>query len=144
MQDPIDKPTTLNSFKQLEILKSKPIPLKPKPEKSKGYFEEAKKLLQSLKKAYPIVFNVEKSLPLAVGIEKKIIENHPEFALPVLRLALSIWTRREKYLLAVIEGPQRYHLDGAVASPISESEKAYSQLRLAQKLQKKAAEKKQK
>ncbi len=127
----------LNSFKDLQTLKeSFKKPVEPSKKKHHSNFEEAKQALKQLKKAYPVAFNENKPLPLALGAAKEIAKNMPELAAPVLRLALAIWTKQTIYLQVVIAGGDRYNLDGSVSGTVQESEKEYSQKMLERKQEK--------
>lgn len=127
----IDTTKTLHSFQGLKEVKAEfeKSAQKAQEESQKRYLE-AKKFLEQLKSTYPIIFNSAKPLPLAIGIEKEIAKRHPESSRAIQKLALSLWTRREKYLNAVIAGENRHTLDGAVAGTIQNSEKEYSQAKL--------------
>lgn len=127
MKNNNDNNSTFSSFKDLTPLKEEFSKFeKERQEKQRKHFLEAKQIIEQLKKAYPIVFSVDEPLPLAVGIEKVLRKLHPDFVVPALRFALSIWTKREKYLLAIIAGDNRYNLDGSVAGSLQDSEKEYS------------------
>ncbi len=122
---------TLNSFQALEGLKKsleaeKPIPKTPK----KGRFKQINEIIQQLETQYPQVFNSEKPLPLAIGIQKQIRSIHPQFSSALLGAGLFIWTGRKNYLEAVIAGKKRHNLDGTVAAAITKSEKEYSKGKL--------------
>lgn len=136
-----DTNKTLHSFQELKEVKEEF-------EKSAQQLQEerhkryaaAKKLTDALKATYPTVFSSAKPQPLAIGIEKEIFKLHPEFSLPILKLALLLWTRREKYLAAVIAGENRYALDGSISGTIQASEKEYSQTKLAHLAESKQAQ----
>ncbi|MCX7122753.1 MAG: ProQ/FINO family protein [Gammaproteobacteria bacterium] len=123
-----------SSFKDLQALKeSFKKPVQTSKKKHHSNFEEAKQVLKQLKKTYPVVFNANKPLPLALGAAKEIAKNLPELSASVLRLALAIWTKQEIYLQAVIAGGDRYNLDGSVSGAVQEAEKEYSQKMLERK-----------
>ena len=126
-----------SSFRDLQALKeSFKKPVQPTQKKQRSQFEEAKQVLKQLKKAYPVAFNANKPLPLALGAAKEIAKNLPGLADAVLRLALAIWTKQAIYLQSVIAGGDRYNLDGSVSGVIQESEKEYSQKMLERKQEK--------
>ncbi len=121
---------TLNSFQALGVLKKSLEVKKAAPSKPKSRFNQVKEALQQLEKQHPLVFNAQKPLPLAIGIEKQIRKEHPLFSVILLRSSLAVWTRQEAYLLAVIAHNHRHNLDGSVATIIQESEKEYSKGKL--------------
>ena len=123
-----------SSCKDLQALKeSFKKPVEPSKKKHRSNFEETKQALKQLKKTYPVAFNANKPLPLALGAAKEIAKNLPELAAPILRLAMAIWTKQAIYLQAVIVGGDRYNLDGSVSGAVQESEKEYSQKMLNRK-----------
>ena len=122
---------TLTSFQALESLKKsleteKPAPKTPK----KSRFKQINEIMQQLEAQYPQVFNSEKPLPLAIGIQKQIRSIHPQFSSALLGAGLFIWTGRKNYLEAVITGKKRHNIDGTVAATITKTEKEYSKGRL--------------
>ncbi len=121
---------TLTSFQALEGLKKSLEAEKPAPKKPKGRFKQINEIIQQLEAQYPQIFNSEKPLPLAIGIQKQIRIMHPQFSSALLGASLFIWTGRKNYLEAVIAGKKRHNLDGSVAASITKSEKEYSKGRL--------------
>ncbi|MCX7123814.1 MAG: ProQ/FinO family protein [Gammaproteobacteria bacterium] len=121
---------TLNSFQALEGLKKSLEAEKFAPKKPKGRFKQINEIIQQLEAQYPQVFNSEKPLPLAIGIQKQIRSLHPQFSSALLGAALFIWTGRKNYLEAVIAGKKRHNLDGTVAAAITKAEKEYSKGKL--------------
>lgn len=129
----------LNSFKELGAIKAKFEIEKTRPKKrmAKGRFDEAWQMIRQLQKLYPKAFNQEQPLPLAIGTAKEIRRQHSDFNVPTLRLALAVWTRREKYLHAVLTQKNRHNLDGTVSAKTESSEKEYSKTMLEKKKGKK-------
>ena len=78
---------------------------------------------------FPIVFNPEKPLPLAIGSHKAI---RAAFGLPWSQLEDLIrwWTIRPEYLAALVAGGPRYSLDGSEGGVVAESERASADQRL--------------
>ena len=117
--------TPLSSFKDLAAVKD--LLQKREAEQPKNRFAESSKIMMGLRRRYPDVFNLDNPLPLAIGIEKEIKAACPELIVKSLKMAIAIWSKREKYLLAIIKGTHRHHLDGSVSGDIQDTEKTYSQ-----------------
>ncbi len=131
---------TLNSLKDLGTVKEELEKSAQQSEaKRQQRFDEAKKIIERLEKSYPIVFNPKRPQPLAIGIEKEIHKLHPEFTVSALRFALALWTKRERYLVAIVSTQHRHNLDESVAGIIEDSEREYSRMMLEKKRQKKQA-----
>lgn len=115
----------LSSLQALSLVKD--LLAKKAPQAPKDRFAEAKLIMNQLRKLYPCVFNLDTPMPLALGIEKEIKKAHPEFIVKSLKRSLFIWSKRPPYLMGIVQGTQRYHLDASPADPIQDSEKMYSQ-----------------
>lgn len=91
-------------------------------------------LHQALNEKYPTVFNDTKPLPLGLGVHKEIKAVFPQFSQKIIRQFLNRWVNNSKYLLAVINIPSRFDINGAELTPISEQSKNFAIEVLAKKV----------
>lgn len=82
------------------------------------------KLSQSFPKAFLPKGSVK--LPLAIGIDKAIIEAWPDVDRELLTAALRDYTRGMKYLVSCIEGAERIGLDGSPAGLINANQAGFA------------------
>ncbi len=64
--------------------------------------------------------------PLAIGIDKQLIAQHPEFAAKHIRTALLIHTRALPYFRNMAKATARFGLDGAEAGEVTEQQRAHA------------------
>ena len=81
-------------------------------------------LARRLREQYPVLGSF---LPLAIG-SGRIIKTREELDTPSWCKVMAFHCRSSKYLAACAKaGAVRYHLDGSVAGPVSDEDRAYSQ-----------------
>ncbi|MGC3965646.1 MAG: ProQ/FinO family protein [Rhodocyclaceae bacterium] len=81
-------------------------------------------------------------LPLAIGIDKQLLEVRPDIDRKKLRAALGMHTRSFRYMKSLQDGTQRFNLNGEPAGEVSEEQRALASKELAQRLQKVKEERK--
>ena len=64
--------------------------------------------------------------PLAIGIEKDLVEALPQFDTALIHRVLSNHCRRLKYLKAVARGGKRFNLNNRFQGEVSEQEQQYA------------------
>ena len=64
--------------------------------------------------------------PLAIGIEKDLVEALPQFDAALIHRVLSNHCRRPKYLKAVARGGKRFNLNNRFQGEVSEQEQQYA------------------
>ena len=95
----------------------------------------AQELLNSLKKSFPVF---QRNDPLAIGIDKQIIERLPETSLKILRLALTYHTKSSRYLQKTLSSATRFDLDGSPKEEINDTHRAHAQQLLNERAKKNA------
>src|SRR3546814_6886140 len=95
----------------------KPSPKRPQSKQPSSRTLRANAFLEQLSKKYPMVFDRENPIPLALGIHRSIrgaIESGQiECSSPsITYVALRSWTRRNPYLRALVKGGERFNLRG--------------------------------
>lgn len=97
-------------------------------------------LADQLEQSYPGMFDRENPKPLAIGVFYQV---HPELSdgeRRVVQPLLAWWCSRRAYLRAcIVEGSQRFNLDGSVAGPVNEGQRQHAIRRLAEREKKKSA-----
>jgi sRNA-binding protein len=75
--------------------------------------KETQVKIRKLKKTLKEDSNVfTDKLPLAIGINKVIVELYPDYSKRVIRFTLSRHCNNKKYLVNMLEGNSRYNFDG--------------------------------
>lgn len=95
---------------------------KAEPVKSKKT-NPARLVLQQLAEKYPVI---KSSQPLAIGINKKLAELHPELDQKSLRAALFHHTRSFAYVKTLSKAAHRVDLDGQPAGEITDEQRAHA------------------
>ena len=85
---------------------------------------------------FPLVFNAERPVPLAIGIHAEL---GPVLGMNRAQRLLHEWTRWRPYVAAVAAGGKRYHLDGSEAGEVDAKAQEYARARLAETQQQEAA-----
>ncbi|MCC8369749.1 MAG: ProQ/FinO family protein [Rickettsia endosymbiont of Oxypoda opaca] len=84
--------------------------------------EECKQILKLLQTKYPLCFAM-KAKPLAIGIHKEIIATEKEhFSNQQIRRFFKRYCSDKRYKKLLIEGKQRFNLDGTPASLVTKEE----------------------
>jgi len=99
----------------------------------------AKDLLKQLQQEFEVL---GKSLPLAIGIDKQLMETRPEINRKQLRAALGMHTRSVRYLKNLQIATQRFNLDDSPAGEVSEEQRALASKELFDRFKKRAEENK--
>lgn len=81
-----------------------------------------------LRAVYPALFDLEKPVPLALGISKRLNDERRAGRLEIntlpLRHALNGWVKRDAYIAALAAGGFRIGLDGQPTEQVSDLHKA--------------------
>lgn len=97
----------------------------------------ARDLLKHLQQEFKVI---GEHLPLAIGIDKQLLESRPSINRKQLRAALGMHTRSVRYLKNLQAAPQRFHLDGSPAGEVSQEQQALASKELIERFKKRAAE----
>jgi sRNA-binding protein len=90
--------------------------------------DEARRWLAS---TYPTLFVTPLPLPFAVGVGKQIIASVPAtMSKKPVRRAMQAWCNRQAYYKAILNGADRYGLDGKPAGEITEKDREHAKKRL--------------
>jgi len=84
-------------------------------------------LLKQLQQAFEVIGGHQ---PLAIGIDKQILESRPDLSRKLLRGALGIHTQSKRYLITLQAASQRFNLDGTPASEVSMEQQAFASKKL--------------
>jgi len=77
--------------------------------------------LAECRRRFPVLFDADRPLPLAIGIHKPLAEL---FSVKRAGFLLKWWTRCPAYVAAVAAGGRRYNLDGTDAGEITEEQRS--------------------
>jgi ProP effector len=111
------------------------IPLAPAP----NPVQAARSLLKELQQTYPAFRDC---LPLAIGIDKQIIERQPELPRKTLRIALGQHTNSLRYLKAVEKAVNRFDLDGTPGEALTDEHRKRAATLLKERFKKEADQRK--
>ena len=81
-------------------------------------------------------------LPLAIGIDKQLIERLPEVDRKTLRIALGLHTNSTRYLKAMAKASARFDLDGNAAGEVPEAHRTHAEETLRERFRKEAEQRK--
>src|SRR6202453_2395431 len=95
-------------------------------EARKKRIAQIKELRKLLHEAYPVVFDYQTPLPLAVGIHKEIALAFPQYSHVLIRNFLTGWVRDTRYLNSILISSDRYNLANEAILKIEQHEKDYS------------------
>ena len=95
-------------------------------EARKKRIAQMKELRKLLHQAYPVVFDYQTPLPLAIGIHKEIAMAFPQYSQVRIKNFLTSWVRDTRYLNTLIASSNRYNLAAETIAIIAQSEKDYS------------------
>jgi ProP effector len=84
-------------------------------------------LLKQLRQAFKIIGGHR---PLAIGIDKQILESRPDLSRKLLRGALGIHTQSRRYLVTLQAATKRFNLDGTPAGEVSAEQQALASKKL--------------
>jgi sRNA-binding protein len=71
------------------------------------------RLQAQLTERWPELFNLQKPLPLAIGIREALVETLPDFTEKTISRFLASWCKRPRYLAALTANSNRFGLTGA-------------------------------
>jgi ProP effector len=98
-------------------------------------------LLKSLEAQFPVF---RASQPLAIGIDKVLLQRLPGLEKKVLRIALSLHTHTLRYLRGVEKSSHRFDLEGNPAEAISDEHRQHASETIRERLKKQAEERRAK
>ncbi|MCM8594544.1 ProQ/FINO family protein [Accumulibacter sp.] len=101
--------------------------------------ERARELLRELRSRFP-VFRDQR--PLALGIDRQLIERIPDVDRKLLRIALGMHTHSLAYLKALAKAAERVDLDGGPAGEVAASHQSHAAQLLGDLLRKQAEQRK--
>jgi ProP effector len=85
--------------------------------------QDARGLLKSLQEKYPVF---GKFKPLAIGIDKQLLERETGVDRKTLRLALGMHTHSFRYLKSMEKADRRFDLDGNPAGEVPEEHRQHA------------------
>jgi ProP effector len=97
----------------------------------------AKGLLKQLQQEFPVISECR---PLAIGIDKQLLEARPSIDRKLLRAALGMHTHSSRYLKAMQAATQRFDLQGAAVGEVSEEQRTLASKELLERFKKQAQE----
>lgn len=83
-----------------------------------------------LQQRWPALFNFDRPRPLAVGTYHDILKAVPTMNAQKLKLALSAWCNRRKYLKCSIVNCARFDLRGRIVDEVNKDEAGFAKVRL--------------
>jgi ProP effector len=107
----------------------------PVPDAAPSRPQQPRALLKSLQARFPVFRDNQ---PLAIGIDKALLERLPELEKKALRIALSLHTHTTRYLRAVEKSSHRFDLDGNPAEAISDAHRQHATETLRERQEKQA------
>jgi ProP effector len=81
-------------------------------------------------------------LPLAIGIDKQLLERLPELDRKTLRIALGLHTNSTRYLKAMAKASARFDLDGNAVGEVPEAHRTHADETLRERFRKEAEQRK--
>jgi ProP effector len=81
-------------------------------------------------------------LPLAIGIDKQLLERIPGLDRKLLRIALGIHTKSSRYLKSMAKATVRFDLDGNSTNEVSEAHRTHASEMLRERFKKEAENRK--
>ncbi|MDO8933896.1 MAG: ProQ/FINO family protein [Rhodocyclaceae bacterium] len=102
-------------------------------------FQTARALLKEFQEKFAVFRDAK---PLAIGIDKQILERLPELDRKVLRTALRLHTGSVRYLKEMAKATARVDLDGNPAGEVPEEHRAHATETLRERFKKDAEQRK--
>jgi len=99
----------------------------------------ARALLKQLQHEFPAFRDC---LPLAIGIDKQLLQRMPGLDRKTMRAALGIHTGSMRYLRAMEKAKVRYDLDGTPGAEVTDTHRLHAKEQLQQRFKKEAERKK--
>lgn len=101
--------------------------------------QTARGLLKKLQQDFQVIRDCQ---PLAIGIDKQVIEHQPDINRKLLRGALGVHTKSVRYLKVLQGASSRFNLDGSAAGEVSEDQRTLAAQTLRAHFKKQADERK--
>ncbi len=101
--------------------------------------QTARGLLKKLQQDFQVIRDCQ---PLAIGIDKQVIEQQADINRKLLRSALGIHTKSLRYLKTLQTAASRFNLDGSAAGEVSEEQRKLAAQTLHAHFKKQAEERK--
>lgn len=98
-------------------------------------YQSARALLKDFQEKFAVFRECK---PLAIGIDKQLLQRLPELDRKVLRMALGIHTNSVRYLKVMAKATVRSDLDGNSAGEITEEHRTHASKQLQERLKKDA------
>jgi ProP effector len=95
-------------------------------------------LLKQLQQQFPAF---RQCLPLAIGVDKQLLERMPGLDRKTMRAALGIHTGSLRYLKAMEKATVRYDLDGNAGAEVTDTHRSHAKEQLQQRFKKEAERK---
>lgn len=137
-----------HALKPLQVHTEKEQHLQQQKQKEKEAKQNKKKAIKEtltwLYEHFPDCFNLETLKPLKLNIDKDIypyLEQEGALSKIKVRVALKYYTSNLDYLKALINGTHRYDLEGQQIEEITQEQKAFARVKLAEILQSMKAKK---
>lgn len=83
----------------------------------------ARALLKQFQEQFPAF---QQCLPLAIGIDKQLLEQRPDLNRKLMRAALGIHTSSMRYLRAMEKATHRHNLDGSQGAEVPEEHRKHA------------------
>lgn len=131
---------TTNDAGTAEVTSTDTTPATPAPEAAPASATPSPRtLLKQLQQQFPAF---RKCLPLAIGIDKQLLERVPGLSRKTMRAALGIHTGSLRYLKVMEKATVRYDLDGNPGETVTETHRAHAKELLQQRFKKEAERRK--
>lgn len=101
--------------------------------------QNARTLLKSLQESFPVFRDYS---PLAIGIDKQLLERRPELDRKILRIALGMHTNSLRYLKTMEKASHRQDIDGNSGDEVTEAHRSHARETLRERFKKDAERRK--
>lgn len=108
------------------------------PAEGQGQGQSPRALLKQLQQQFPAF---RQCLPLAIGVDKQLLERLPNLNRKTMRAALGIHTGSLRYLKAMEKATVRYDLDGNPGAEVTDTHRLHAKEQLQQRFKKEAERK---
>ncbi len=105
------------------------------PDNKNDAFNASRTLSEDLQQRFTVLRD---AAPLAIGIDKQIIEAIPDIQKKILRLCLRHHTQTTRYLKAMEKATVRFNLDGSEADAVTQEQRDHAAGLLRERFKKKA------
>ncbi len=111
----------------------------PTPDSTPNPVQAARALLKECQEKFAVFRDYQ---PLAIGIDKQLAAHYPEISRKVLRIALGIHTKSQRYLKAMEKASVRLDLDGKQADEVTQAQRDHAAEMLRERFKKMAEQRK--